>query len=74
VNDSATKLAACMAGHGVAQILESELAAVADHGLTQLFSSWSGERFPLYLVYPSRHLPPAKVRALADFVLAAARR
>ena len=29
---------------------------------------WAEERFPLYVYYVSRHLPPAKVRAFVGFV------
>jgi len=29
---------------------------------------WPGETFPLFALYPSRHLPAAKVRAIVDFV------
>jgi DNA-binding transcriptional LysR family regulator len=72
VNDSATQLAACMAGHGIAQPLEIELKTLTGHGLTQLFPTWSEETFPLFVYYPSRRQPPAKVRALVDFVVAAA--
>jgi DNA-binding transcriptional LysR family regulator len=31
--------------------------------LVDLFPDWPGETFPLYALYPSRHLPAAKVRA-----------
>jgi DNA-binding transcriptional LysR family regulator len=72
VNDSATQLAACIAGHGIAQPLELELRELGAHGLIDLFPQFSDERFPLYVYYPSRNLPPAKVRALVDFVVAAA--
>jgi DNA-binding transcriptional LysR family regulator len=74
VNDSATQLAACIAGHGITQVLEVEwktLDQVGQRGLEQLLPEWAEERFPLYVYYPSRHLPPAKVRALVDFVVAA---
>jgi DNA-binding transcriptional LysR family regulator len=37
--------------------------------LVQLLPGWAEERFPLYAYHPSRHLPPAKVRAFLDFVL-----
>ncbi len=73
VNDSATALAACVAGHGVAQPLELELRWLSDLGLVELFPSWADERFPLYVYYPSRRHPSAKVRALIDFVVAACR-
>jgi DNA-binding transcriptional LysR family regulator len=33
-----------------------------------ILSEWSEELFPLYAYHPSRHLPPAKVRAFLDFV------
>jgi DNA-binding transcriptional LysR family regulator len=72
VNDSAAQLAACVAGQGIAQPLELELRGHGDLGLVQLFPSWSEERYPLYVYYPSRLLPPAKVRAFVDFVIAVA--
>jgi len=37
--------------------------------LVELFPDWPDERFPLYALYPSRHLPPAKVRAFLDFII-----
>jgi len=70
VNDSATGVAALLAGHGIAQPLELELRGLKEHGLVDLFPDWSGERFPLYVYFPSRRLVPAKVRALIDFVVA----
>jgi hypothetical protein len=36
--------------------------------LVELLSEWSGESFPLYALYPSGHLPAAKVRAFIDFI------
>jgi DNA-binding transcriptional LysR family regulator len=36
--------------------------------LVQILPEWSNERYPLYAYHPSRHLPPAKVRAFLDFV------
>jgi DNA-binding transcriptional LysR family regulator len=33
-------------------------------------ADWAEERYPLYVYHPSRHLPPAKVRAFLDFLLA----
>ena len=72
VNDSAAQLAACVAGHGIAQPLLLELRGHGNLGLVELFPSWSEERYPLYVYYPSRLLPPAKVRAFVDFVIARA--
>jgi DNA-binding transcriptional LysR family regulator len=34
-----------------------------------LFPDWPDERFPLYMFYLSRHVPPAKLRAFVDFVV-----
>jgi DNA-binding transcriptional LysR family regulator len=72
VDDSAAKLAACLAGHGIAQLLELELRALPAPSppLVRLFASWDDERYPLYVYLPSRQLPPAKVRALVDFLVA----
>jgi DNA-binding transcriptional LysR family regulator len=70
VNDLATKLNACTAGHGISQSLALGLAPLLECGeLVQILSDWAEERFPLYAYYPSRHLPPAKVRAFVDFVV-----
>ena len=41
-----------------------------DGRLIDLFPDWPDKRFPLYALYPSRHLPAAKVRAFIDFVMA----
>jgi DNA-binding transcriptional LysR family regulator len=71
LNDLATKLAICAAGYGVSQTFElgvDEL--IASGALVQILRDWAEERFPLYVYYPSRHHPPAKVRAFLDFVLA----
>ena len=37
--------------------------------LVELFPDWGGEKYLLYALYPSRHLPPAKVRAFIDFLI-----
>lgn len=71
VNDAGTLLSACLAGYGVAQIMEFGCAHfIADGQLVDLFSDWPDERFPLYALHPSRHHPPAKTRAFLDFVVA----
>ena len=71
LNDLATKLAACAAGHGIALSIELGLAPLLASGdLVQILPDWAEERFPLYAYYPSRHLPAAKVRAFLDFVRA----
>jgi DNA-binding transcriptional LysR family regulator len=70
VNDLATKMALCAGGNGIAQTIELGLAPMLESGaLVQVLPDWAEERFPLYAYYPSRHLPPAKVRAFVDFVV-----
>jgi DNA-binding transcriptional LysR family regulator len=71
VNDSATALAACVAGYGIAQPLEIELRTLANPELVPLLPAWSDEVFPLYVFRPSRALLPAKVRALLSFIVTA---
>jgi DNA-binding transcriptional LysR family regulator len=71
VNDVATAFGACLAGYGVAQLMELGTGSlVRDGRLVDLFPRWHDELFPLYVFHPSRHLPPAKVRAFLDFVVA----
>jgi len=72
LTDVGTILATCLAGLGVAQIKALGIRELLDGGqLVDLFPDWPDERFPLYALYPSRHLPAAKVRAFIDFVIAA---
>jgi DNA-binding transcriptional LysR family regulator len=74
VNDLASKLAACAAGYGVTQTFELGIEPLLASGaLEQILPAWAEERFPLYAYHPSRHLPPAKVRAFIDFVVASVR-
>ena len=71
LNDLATKLTACAAGHGIAQTIEFGLEPLFASGeVVQILADWAEERYPLYAYHPSRHLPPAKVRAFLDFLLA----
>ena len=71
LSDTGTKTGACLAGYGVAQILELGHAHLLAEGrLVNLFPDWPEERFPLYAFYPSRHHPPAKTRAFLDLVVA----
>lgn len=68
-NDLATKLSACVAGQGIAQSVAFGLEPLlASKALVQVLPDWAEERYALYSYYPSRHLPPAKVRAFLDFV------
>ncbi|WP_245150818.1 substrate binding domain-containing protein [Pseudomonas fluorescens] len=74
VNDVGTMHRICEDGHAVAQVLELGLdAALREGRLIELFPDWPDEHFPLYALYPSRHLPPAKVRAFLEFVVALSR-
>lgn len=71
VTDSGTKLGACLAGFGVAQVIDLGLAPHFESGaLINLFPDWSDERFPLYVYYASRNYVPAKVRKFIDFIIA----
>jgi DNA-binding transcriptional LysR family regulator len=69
MDDPSAAVAACVAGQGVFQMLAIGLEALLSTGaLVQILSRWCDERYPLYAYHPSRHLPPAKVRAFLDFV------
>jgi DNA-binding transcriptional LysR family regulator len=69
VTDSGTKLGACLAGFGVAQVIDLGLEHHHKSGaLTNLFPDWSDERFPLYVYYVSRNYVPAKVRKFIDLI------
>ncbi len=70
VTDSGTKLGACLAGFGVAQVIDLGLDHHFETGaLINLFPEWSDERFPLYVYYASRNHVPAKVRKFIDFIV-----
>jgi DNA-binding transcriptional LysR family regulator len=74
LSDVGTMINECLAGAGVAQILSIGVQPLLSAGrLVDLFPDWPGEVFPLYALHPSRHHPPAKVRAFIDFALKAAR-
>jgi DNA-binding transcriptional LysR family regulator len=69
VAGSGTKLGACLAGFGVAQVIDLGLDEHFECGnLVNLFPDWSGELFPLYVYYVSRNHVPAKVRKFVDFI------
>jgi len=69
VDDPSAALSACVAGQGVYQSLLLGLAPFLARGeLIQILPDWSDELWPLYAYHPSRHLPPAKVRAFLDFI------
>ncbi|RZN14090.1 LysR family transcriptional regulator [Bradyrhizobium sp. Leo121] len=73
LTDVGTMINECIAGTGIAQLLAIGVQPLLDSGrLIELFPDWPGETFPLYALHPSRHHPPAKVRAFIDFALKAA--
>ena len=69
VAEFGTLLGACIGGVGIARVKAIGVQHLIRQGaLVELLGDWPGESFPLYALYPSRHLPPAKVRAFIDFV------
>ncbi|MFJ3522907.1 LysR family transcriptional regulator [Pseudomonas sp. NPDC090203] len=74
VNDVGTMHRICEQGQAVAQVLALGVEpAIREGRLVELFPDWPDEYFPLYALYPSRHLPPAKVRAFLEFVVSLSR-
>ena len=70
LTDPQTLVRSCVAGAGIAQLLALAVQDRLNRGeLIDLFPDWPDEKFPLYALYPSRHLPPAKLHAFLDFVL-----
>jgi DNA-binding transcriptional LysR family regulator len=68
-DDPSAAVAACVAGQGIFQGLALGIGPwLASGQLVQVLPEWSEERYPLHAYHPSRHLPPAKVRAFLDFV------
>lgn len=74
VTEVGTLVGACLAGVGIARVKAIGVQDLLDQGrLIDLFPDWPDEHVPLYALYPSRHLPAAKVRAFSDFVVEALR-
>lgn len=68
LTDVGTMLRACVAGAGIAQVMALGIEdLLRDGALVELFPDWPDERFPLYALHPSRHHPPARVRAFIGF-------
>jgi DNA-binding transcriptional LysR family regulator len=68
-DDPSTAIEACLSGQGIFQSLELGLGRWLRSGeLVEILTDWSDETYPLFAYHPSRHLPPAKVRAFLDFV------
>jgi DNA-binding transcriptional LysR family regulator len=69
LDDPSVSVSACLAGQGCFQSLAIGLTPFLSRGeLVQVLPDWSEELYPLYAYHPSRHLPPAKVRAFLDFI------
>jgi DNA-binding transcriptional LysR family regulator len=69
VTEAGTLLGVCLAGVGIARIKAIGVRDLLEKGLlVELLPDWLGESFPLFALYPSGHLPAAKVRAFIDFV------
>jgi DNA-binding transcriptional LysR family regulator len=68
LSDGDTLIASCIGGAGIAQVLALGVEPLLRSGvLIELFPDWPGETFPLYIIRPSRRLPPAAVQAFVDF-------
>jgi len=69
VNDGGAAFAACLGGHGLAQLLEPYARQpLADGRLVQVLPRWADETYPLY-AYHAEGATSAKVRAFLDFVV-----
>jgi len=69
LSDVATMHAVCLAGYGIAQLLELGVDAhLASGRMVALFPDWEEERFPLYAYYPSRQYLAPKTRAFLEFL------
>jgi DNA-binding transcriptional LysR family regulator len=69
VAEFGTMLGACVEGVGIARVKAIGVQRLIECGdLVEILPDWLGDCFPLYALYPSRHLPPAKVRAFVEFV------
>lgn len=70
VTEAGTKIGACLAGYGIAQVIDLGIEAHLREGaLVPVLTDWPDETFPLYVYYPSRSHVPGKVRAFIDFVV-----
>jgi DNA-binding transcriptional LysR family regulator len=71
VSDVTTLHRLCLAGFGIAQVMEFGAEDYLNSGqLIDLFPDWPDERFPVYALYPSRQFLPAKTRVFLDSLAA----
>ena len=74
VNEGVPLVAACLAGQGIAQLLELYTRdQLADGRLVQVLPDWADETYPLYAYHHSPQLMSARVRAFLEFVVAVTR-
>jgi DNA-binding transcriptional LysR family regulator len=74
VNAVGPMLAACVAGLGIAQVLELySRKSLAGGQLIQLLPEWTDETYPLHAYHHSAQLMSAKVRAFLDFIVGTTR-
>ena len=74
VNQFGPMLAACLAGQGIAQMIELYVREyLADGRLVQVLPEWADETYPLYAYHHAAPLMSAKVRAFLDFVISVTR-
>jgi DNA-binding transcriptional LysR family regulator len=74
VNETGPLMAACLAGQGIAQLLDLYTRELLAEGrLVQVVPEWAEETYPLYAYHHSGHLMSAKVRAFLDFVVSLTR-
>lgn len=69
VSDIVTLHRICMAGWGIAQVLEVAVRPMLVSGaMVKILAEWGDEHFPIYAVYPSRNYVPPKLRVFLEFV------
>ena len=74
VTEPTSLLLACIAGHGIAQLLSLYCSEYLERRqLVQVLPEWAEERWPLYAYLPTRKHPSAKVRAFLDYVVSLTR-
>jgi DNA-binding transcriptional LysR family regulator len=72
VSDIVSLHGICMAGWGIAQVLEIAVRPLLASGaLVDVLPEWGDERFPIHAIYPSRSYVPPRTRAFLDFVSSA---
>jgi DNA-binding transcriptional LysR family regulator len=69
VNDIANMHGLCLAGLGIAQVLEVAVRDyLRDGRLVALFPEWQEEVFPLIAIFPSRQHTPLKTKTFLNFM------